>query len=239
MPSDGRYRAQRQGHDRFRRWWAVAATAQAWIEGVVRARAPRRLPVVLAREEVHSVLQQMRGMPKLIALLLYGAGLRLLEGCRLRVKDVDFASSQVLVREGKGDKDRVTLLPSSTKADLARHLEAVRHQHQEGLRRGAGWVELPGALARKYPNAGREWGWQWVFPATRTYVDPTTGQRRRHHLHETVAQRAVKEAVRRPGSPSRRAATRSDTPSRPTCWRMATTSGPSRDSWGTGISTRP
>lgn len=171
----------------------------AWIEGVVRARAPKRLPVVLTREEVRAVLQQMRGTPKLMALLLYGAGLRLLECCRLRVKDVDFASNQILVRGGKGDKDRVTVLPSSTKADLARHLELVRNQHQEDLRRGAGWVELPGALARKYPTAGREWGWQWIFPATRIYTDPLTGQRRRHHLHETVVQRAVKEAVRRAG----------------------------------------
>lgn len=129
----------------------------AWIEGVVRARATKRLPVVLTREEVRAVLQQMRGTPKLMALLLYGAGLRLLECCRLRVKDVDFASNQILVRGGKGDKDRVTVLPSSTKADLARHLELVRNQHQEDLRRGAGWVELPGALARKYPTAGRKW----------------------------------------------------------------------------------
>jgi integron integrase len=134
-----------------------------------------------------------------MALLLYGAGLRVLECARLRVKDIDFASNQIVVRAGKGDRDRVTMLPASVKAELARHLESVRRQHERDLRQGAGWVELPGALMRKYPNAGREWGWQWVFPATRVYVDRVTGQRRRHHLHETVLQRAVRDAVRRVG----------------------------------------
>jgi integrase len=104
-----------------------------------------------------------------------------------------------VIRGGKGEKDRVTMLPAAVRDDLARHLEAVRDQHQADLRQGAGWVELPGALARKYPHAGREWGWQWVFPATRLYVDRVTGQRRRHHLHESVLQRAVKHAVRRAG----------------------------------------
>jgi integrase len=131
-----------------------------------------------------------------MALLLYGAGLRLLECCRLRVKDVDFAANQVVIRDGKGRKDRVTMLPGTVKAALAIHIERVRQQHQADLRRGAGWVELPEALARKYPNAGRDWGWQWVFPATRFYVERLTGQRRRHHLHESVLQRAVKDAVR-------------------------------------------
>jgi integron integrase len=133
--------------------------------------------------------------------LLYCAGLRLLECARLRVKDVDFSLNQVLVRDGKGQKDRVTLLPATTKADLARYLQAVRQQHQRDLSRGAGWVALPGGLERKYPNAGREWAWQWVFPATSCYVDRETGKRRRHHLHESVVQRAVKEAVRRAGIP--------------------------------------
>jgi len=171
----------------------------AWVEGVIRARAPRRLPVVLAREEVRAVLQEMRGTPKLMALLLYGAGLRLLECARLRIKDVEFISNQILVRGGKGDKDRVTLLPSVAKPDLARQLQFAREQHQGDLRHNAGWVALPGALGRKYPTAGREWAWQWVFPATRVHVDRLTGQRRRHHLHETVLQRAVKDAVRRAG----------------------------------------
>jgi integron integrase len=170
-----------------------------WLEGVVRAKRPIRLPVVLAREEVQAVLAHLRGTPRLMGTLLYGAGLRLLECAQLRVKDVDFALNQILVRNGKGQKDRVTLLPATVKADLARHLEAVRQQHQRDLSNGAGWVELPGGLERKYPNAGREWGWQWVFPATSMYVDRETGKRRRHHLHESAVQRGVKEAVRRAG----------------------------------------
>jgi integrase len=115
------------------------------------------------------------------------------------VKDVDFSSNQIIVRAGKGDKDRVTLLPLMATSELSRNLEVVRLQHRCDLEGGAGWVELPLALARKYPNAGREWGWQWVFPATRIYVDRASGQRRRHHLHESVLQRAAKEAVRRAG----------------------------------------
>jgi integrase len=117
----------------------------------------------------------------------------------LRVKHVDFETNQLVIRDGKGRKDRVTMLPAAVKLELARHIERMRDQHQTDLRHGAGWVELPGALARKYPNAGREWGWQWVFPATRLYVDRSTGQRRRHHLHESVLQRAVKEAARAAG----------------------------------------
>jgi integrase len=136
-----------------------------------------------------------------MALLMYGAGLRVLECARLRTKDVDFPTNQLVVRSGKGDKDRVTMLPATVKADLARHLASVRVQHQRDVTGGAGWVELPTALGRKYPNAGREWGWQWVFPATRFYVERTTGQRRRHHLHESVLQRAVKDAVRGAGIP--------------------------------------
>ena len=117
----------------------------------------------------------------------------------LAVKDVDFGTNQVVIRDGKGNKDRVTILPAAVKTELADHIERVREQHQADLRQGAGWVELPWALARKYPNAGREWGWHWVFPATRIYVDRLTGQRRRHHLHESVLQRAVKDAVRSSG----------------------------------------
>jgi len=167
-----------------------------WLDDVVRAKRPLHLPVVLTRDEVRAVLQRLDGVPRLMALLLYGAGLRLLECCRLRVKDVDFATNQIVIRDGKGHKDRMTMLPAAVKAALTAHLEGAREQHQADLRHGAGWVELPGALLRKYPNAGREWGWQWVFPATRLYVEPVTGQRRRHHLHESVLQRAVKDAVR-------------------------------------------
>ena len=166
-----------------------------WLDGIVRARRPERLPVALTRDEVRAVLRRLDGPPRLMACLLYGAGLRVLECCRLRVQDVDFSTNQLVVRGGKGDKDRVTMLPAMTKADLAAHLRAVRTQHEEDLAAGGGWVELPTALARKYPNAGREWAWQWVFPATRSYRDRATGERRRHHLHESVLQRAVKRAV--------------------------------------------
>jgi integron integrase len=132
-----------------------------------------------------------------MAILLYGAGLRLLECARLRVKDVDFARSQLVIRAAKGDRDRVTMLPAAVHEPLVRHLEVARRQHLADVRGSAGWVELPDALARKYPSAGRDWAWQWVFPATRTYRHPDTGQRRRHHLHESVLQRAVREAARR------------------------------------------
>ena len=152
---------------------------------------------MLTRDEVRALLVQMNGIPRLMAILLYGGGLRLLECARLRVKDVDFARNQLVVRGGKGDKDRVTMLPAVVKPELARHMEAVKQQHEADVRQGASWVELRSALARKYPNAGHEWPWQWVFPATRFYVERATGQRRRHHLHESVLQRAVRDAVQR------------------------------------------
>lgn len=170
-----------------------------WLDDVVRAKRPQRLPIVLTRDEVRAVLRPLRGVPRLMASLLYGSGLRLLECCRLRVQDIDFASNQIIVRGAKGDKDRVTVLPAAIKPELARHLEQIHEQHRQDLHNGAGWVELPTALSRKYPNAGREWAWQWVFPATRFYRDTSTGQLRRHHLHESVLQRVVKDAVRRTG----------------------------------------
>jgi integron integrase len=153
----------------------------------------------LTQNQALNALHELDGVPHLMACLLYGAGLRVLECCRLRIQDIDFATNQIVVRGGKGDKDRVTMLPGIVKVDLARHLAAVRTQHGDDLAVGAGWVELPTALLRKYPNAGREWAWQWIFPATRVYRDRLTGQRRRHHLHETVLQRAVKAAVTRAG----------------------------------------
>ena len=171
------------------------------IGEVVRAKRPVRLPVVLTRTEVRAVLRRLDGQPRLVALLLYGAGLRLLEALSLRVKDVDFGAGQLLVRHGKGGKDRVTMLPQSAAAPLARHLDAVRRLHARDLARGGGRVVLPGALERKYPAAGREWGWQWVFPAASRYVDAATGERRRHHLHESAVQRAVRTAVLRTGVP--------------------------------------
>ncbi len=166
-----------------------------WLDELVHARRPVRLPAVLTRDEVRAMLSRMRGKPLLMATLLYGSGLRLLECCRLRVKDVDFGRRQITVRSGKGAQDRATMLPATVSADLAAHLERMRERHRRDLAEGAGWVELPNALARKLPAAGRDWAWQWVFPASRHYVDPQTGQRRRHHLHETVIQQAVRRAV--------------------------------------------
>jgi integron integrase len=177
----------------------VLGQAVPWLDGLIHARRPSRLPVVFTRDEAAAVLAHLRGPGWLMATLLYGAGLRLLECCRLRVKDVDFAAKQIIVRNAKGEKDRVTLLPGVATSALIRHLAAVHLQHQRDLERAAGWVELPYALGRKYPNAGRDWGWQWVFPATRFYRDRDTGQRRRHHLHESVVQRVVKAAIRRAG----------------------------------------
>jgi integron integrase len=170
-----------------------------WLRGLVRARRPERLPVVLTQDEVRRVLAQLDGTVWLMASLLYGAGLRLLECAELRVKDVDLATRELRVRDGKGRKDRVAMIPARLLAPLSQQLARVRRQHEADLRRGDGWVALPDALVRKYPNAGRELGWHWLFPATRTYLDPTSGQRRRHHLHESVLQKAVKEAVRRAG----------------------------------------
>jgi len=168
-----------------------------WLSALVRAKRPRRVPVVFTRDEVRQLLARLRGTgAALVIELLYGSGMRLLEALGLRVKDVDFGSNQVTVRGGKGDRDRHTMLPARVASALLAHLAEVRTQHEHDLAAGAGWVALPGALGLKYPNAGREWGWQWVFPAGRAYEDPDTGQRRRHHLHETVVQRAFKEALR-------------------------------------------
>ena len=178
----------------MRHWNTIAAAVE---------KNERYLPVVLTRDEVRAVLGHMEGEPRLMATLLYGCGLRLLECCRLRVKDLDFGRNQITVRRGKGDKDRATMLPVSIKSELAVHLERVRAQHERDLVSGAGWVELPGALAKKLPSAGQEWPWQWVFPATRTYVERETGEKRRHHLHETVVQHAVRRAVLAAGIPKR------------------------------------
>ena len=170
-----------------------------WLNDIVRARRPERLPVVLSRNDVRALLARLDGPVWLMASLMYGSGLRLLECVELRVKDVDVAAGEIRVRDGKGRKDRVTMLPASVVEPLQRHLQHARALHDRDVTAGRGWVALPDALARKYPNAGREWGWQWVFPATRTYVDPATGQHCRHHLHESVPQRVVKAAVRRAG----------------------------------------
>ncbi|MBC8074157.1 MAG: integron integrase, partial [Deltaproteobacteria bacterium] len=169
------------------------------LQDVTRAKRPVRLPIVLAREEVGLVLASLGGPSKLVAMLLYGAGLRLLECLRLRVKDVDFAGNLLRLRECKGNRDRVALLPECVRVPLREHLHRVKLRHERDLAGGAGWVEVPDAVGRKLPNAGREWAWQWVFPASRSYVDPSSGEQRRHHLHETVVQRDVRAAVARAG----------------------------------------
>lgn len=163
------------------------------------ARARDRLPVVLTREEVTLVLAGLAGDDRLIATLLYGAGLRLLECLTLRVKDLDLVRGEIAVREGKGGGSRITVLPRSLIPGLTEHLARVRRLHQADLAAGAGAAPMPWALARKYPKAGREWGWQWVFPSSRPYRDRETGELRRHHRHESAVQRAVSAAVRRSG----------------------------------------
>jgi integron integrase len=170
-----------------------------WLKGVVRAQLPTRVPVVLPRREVQALLNHLEGQFHLIGQLLYGSGLRLMEALRLRVKDVDFEYSQIVVRDGKGQKDRVTILPDVVVSSLRQHLALVRSQHERALRLGYGSVDLPDALARKYPNAATNWGWQYVFPAARASTDPRTGTWQRHHLHETSVQRAVRQAARRVG----------------------------------------
>jgi integron integrase len=166
---------------------------------VVRANRPKRLPVILDRAEVRALLAALAGTPRLVGVLLYGTGMRVVEGLQLRVQDVDFLRNEVTVRDGKGGKDRVAPLPVTVKPDLAAHLDEVRVQHAADLGRGLGRVPLPDALARKYPGADRQWAWQWVFPATSHYTDPRTGVRHRHHLHESVIQRAFRDSVRSAG----------------------------------------
>jgi len=170
-----------------------------WLENVTQAKAPKRLPVVLTVSEVQSVLSRLKGAHALIASLLYGGGMRLMEAVRLRVKDVDFARHEILVREGKGFKDRVTMLPESVAAALKAHMVKVKTLHEEDLAQGYGEVYLPFALDKKYPNAGREWGWQYIFPSKNRSVDPRSGKTRRHHVDEKGVQRAVKQAVRDAG----------------------------------------
>lgn len=170
-----------------------------WIEDLVRAQRPIRLPVVLTRDEVESVLQRVEGVPGLVARLLYGSGLRLLEALQLRVKDIDFGRRQILVRDPKGRRDRATMLPAMLREPMREHLLAVRMRHDADREAGFGAVSLPNALERKLPNAATEWVWQWVFPATSRWRDEATGEERRHHLHETAVQRAVKRAAAESG----------------------------------------
>jgi integron integrase len=184
-----------------------------WLKSVERAKKPARLPVVLTKDEVHKIFSHLHGTHRLMAGLLYGSGLRLMECARLRIKDVDFGYARISVRDGKGAKDRITMLPVNLAAPLERHLVRVKAQHDQDLEDGFGEVFLPHALARKYPSAGREWAWQYVFPSSRLSQDPRetmetldgkltaspTGgapRLRRHHVNENVLQVAVKKAVR-------------------------------------------
>jgi integron integrase len=170
-----------------------------WLEKVERAKKPSRLPVVFTREEVRAILAELDRSKWLMASLLYGSGLRLMECLRLRVKDIDFGYHQIMVRDGKGNKDRATMLPTSLEEPLQRHLAKVKALHEQDLKEGFGQVYLPLALEQKYPKADREWGWQYVFPATKRSVDPRSGTVRRHHVAESALQKAVYAAIRAAG----------------------------------------
>jgi integron integrase len=174
----------------------VLNTDLPWLSNVVRATRPKRLPVVLSRAEAREIISRLEGAYWLIASLLYGSGLRLTEALHLRIKDVNFEQKTILVRDGKGAKDRITFLPDSVSEPLRRHIEQMRERHRSAIKRGYGGVALPTALARKYPRAHLETGWQYVFPADRPSRDPRTGAWRRHHIQPESLQRRVKEAVR-------------------------------------------
>jgi len=169
------------------------------IEHLEKPKRPRRQPLVLTKEEATRIISALEGTHQLMAKLLFGTGLRLLECLRLRVKDIDFAQNQIVVRQGKGGKDRITMLPQSLKPVLAEHLRRVKILHEDDLKAGFGRVYLPDALERKYPRANLQWGWQWVFPAKSLAIDPRSGVTRRHHVHENSLQKAVQAAVRRSG----------------------------------------
>lgn len=173
----------------------VLGQEPGWCDDIVRAKRPTRLPVVLTRAEVEALLAHVHGVPALMTTLIYGSGIRLMECLRLRVKDIDFERREILVREGKGDRDRVTMLPATLAAPLRDHLSRVAALHASDLANGAGRVMLPDALARKYPDADRQWFWQWVFPATKLSRDPRSGLHRRHHLDASVLQRAIQRAA--------------------------------------------
>jgi integron integrase len=170
-----------------------------WLDNVVRAKRPQRLPVVLTRSEVREILMRMKAVHGLMANLLYGIGMRLLECVRLRVKDVDFDRGEILVRDGNGSKDRVTMLPSSAAAGLQAHLIQRRAVFEDDKRLGKAGVFLPDALARKYPNAATEWAWQYIFCSGSYSIDPRSGIERRHHIDEKLLQRAMKKAVQASG----------------------------------------
>jgi integron integrase len=166
-----------------------------WLGDIIHAKRPKQVPVVLSRDEARELLARLQGPVWLVCALLYGSGLRLLEAMRLRVKDLDLDRREITVRRGKGAKDRRTVLPSALVEPLRLHLEQMKRTHDADLAAGAGSVAVPDALDRKYPGIDREWRWQWIFPAARSYTDPDSGESRRHHLHETVIQRAVRQAA--------------------------------------------
>jgi len=170
---------------------------------VIRARQPKRLPVVMTREEIRTVLSQLDEDKWLIAGLMYGTGLRLIECLRLRVQDIDFQRKEITVRDGKGAKDRVTMLPESVKRPLQEHLHQIRTVHERDLACGWGRIHMPYALDRKYPNAASEWGWQWVFPQKNSWKDPRSGQQGRHHVDVSIVQKAFKQALKRSGMTKR------------------------------------
>ena len=177
----------------------VLAIEIAAMPPVVRARTPERLPVVLSREEIGAILKQLAGTERLIVMVLYGSGVRLEECLDLRVKDLDFDRHQIIVRQGKGRKDRATMLPAAAREGLTRHLADVRRLHERDLAHGFGHVVLPFALDRKFPNAATDWQWQFVFPAARICRDPRYGSPSRYHLHESVVQKALAAATRSAG----------------------------------------
>ncbi|MEO8305157.1 MAG: integron integrase, partial [Betaproteobacteria bacterium] len=177
----------------------VLGVELSWLGEIVPAKTPTRLPVVLTREEVSSILASLSGTHWLIGCLLYGTGMRIMEGVRLRIKDVDFSRRDIVVRDGNGAKDRMTMLPQRIERSLRQHLLNVRALHESDVADGHGAVWLPNALVRKYPNAAREWAWQYVFPAGTRSADPRSGAIRRHHVGDQAFQRAMRQAVRDAG----------------------------------------
>jgi integrase len=189
---------------------------------------------VLSPEEARKVIDSLEGRLRLMGLLLYGTGLRLMELVRLRVRDVDFSLNQIIVRDGRGEKGRATILPRAGRSELEEHLAQVKRTHEMDLAEGNGSVGLPPAVEKKNPAAAKDWGWQYVFPSKSLTEDPGTGLLRRHHIHETTLQTAVKKAVRRAGLEKPPPCTPFATASPPICWKRATTSAPCRSCWAQG-----
>lgn len=165
----------------------------------LRAKKPKRLPVVLSKKEIFALLNMLPDKHTLVGRLLYGSGLRLMECLRLRIKDIDFEMNQIIVRDGKGAKDRITMLPDAVQTELEKHLEKIKRLHEKALNEGYGSVYLPNALAKKYPNAEYDWRWQYVFPTSKSSADPHSGTARRNHIHESTLQKAVRKAVKETG----------------------------------------